>query len=143
MKIAATKALSESLRMAAAITWWCRWIVRSPEESRPAIVPRTGPLSEATKTGTISAVRGYKRPAGYHETEIQKVRIEQAGINAQTLKAWAAGRQIAVEITAFITRINAKPFFGPAKQIPGGLNRPIFPLTMFLRSPINFKITIM
>ena len=46
---------------------------------------------------------GYKRPAGHHETEIQKIRIKQAGNNAQHLKAWAAGRQIAVKITTSLT----------------------------------------
>ena len=46
---------------------------------------------------------GYKRPAGHHETEIQKIRIKQAGNNAQHLKAWAAGRQIAVKITNSLT----------------------------------------
>jgi hypothetical protein len=41
---------------------------------------------------------GYKRSAVYIEAEIQKIRMKQAGINALLFKAWAAERQIIVEI---------------------------------------------
>jgi hypothetical protein len=42
--------------------------------------------------------QGYKRPAGYNEDEGQKVRIKQAGINARSLKTWAAEIKIDIEI---------------------------------------------
>ena len=41
---------------------------------------------------------GYKGPGRPDETEIRKVRRKQSEINAQLLKAWAAGMQIGVEI---------------------------------------------
>ncbi len=46
---------------------------------------------------------GYKRPVRYNETEIRKVRMKQAGINAQLLKAWAAAVEIGVEIESSST----------------------------------------
>ncbi len=42
---------------------------------------------------------GYQRPAVYEESEIQKVRREQALINARLIKTWAAEMRIALEIT--------------------------------------------
>jgi hypothetical protein len=46
---------------------------------------------------------GYKQPGQHHEAETQKVRKKQAGINAQLLRTWAAGRRIAVKITGSST----------------------------------------
>jgi hypothetical protein len=45
---------------------------------------------------------GYKRPDRHDEAEILKVRRKQSQINAQLLKAWAAGIRIVVEISASI-----------------------------------------
>jgi hypothetical protein len=41
---------------------------------------------------------GYTRPAKYDEGKIQKVRLEQAQANAQTLIAWAKQINLPVEI---------------------------------------------
>jgi hypothetical protein len=60
--------------------------------------PRDGTPFGGYKDWHYFRCPGFKRPARYHEAEIQKVRIEQAGTNARTLKDWAAERQITVEI---------------------------------------------